>query len=102
MNPNYINLENVAGAYNEVWDWAGGFGSGPVGVEIVGLDGSNLWGEIRGGVCDESRNAIFDAGWQVHHFVSCVAHVVVLNCRDLEMYGMSVYMKKGRLGFPEA
>ncbi|GMP24207.1 hypothetical protein CsSME_00001552 [Camellia sinensis var. sinensis] len=82
LNPNYVNLQNVSGGDDEVGNWANGLGLGPVGVEIVGLNGRNLGAKVGATMSDESGGAVLDARGRVHHLVGCETHTYRDRDRD--------------------
>lgn len=71
-----IDLEDIGGGDDEVGDWAdAALGCGPFGIEIVGVDGRDLGGEISSGVGDVSGIAVLDPGRAMHQLEGSVAHV---------------------------
>lgn len=80
LNPNYINLENVASADDKVGNRAHSLGRRrQVGVEIVGLNRTNLRRKVGTGMRYESRSAVLYTRRQVHHLEGRVAHLAVEN-----------------------
>lgn len=84
LNPNYIELENVASGDNEIRNWADASAPRrPIGggIKIIGLHRRDLRGEVCAAMRDEAGGTVFDAGRPVHHLVGCVAHCLILVVR---------------------
>lgn len=77
LDPNEVDLQYIGGGHNEVGDGTNSPLARPFGrVEVIGVYGRDFCGSrVGGGMGNESGGAVLDAGGQVHHLESRVAHL---------------------------
>jgi hypothetical protein len=78
LESNDVELEDVSGSDDEVGDGTNVAAVGPVGVDVIGLDGIYSGDEVGARVGDETRRAVLYPRRPQHHLVGCKAHLRLL------------------------
>lgn len=75
LHPDHVQLEDVSGSDDKVWDRPDVAAVGPVGLKVIGLVRKGSADGICAGVGDEPRRAVIDPGRPLHHLECREAHL---------------------------